>query len=1584
MERLRNANELNKAKKLGEALQARENKMASTFGMEPKLMNQIQQRIRSINQTRTWFGRFGGAGGGLDLKELTASIAGASVGAYSFADLIENAIFSFKEFIRTSVVMRNEFDKVTSSLFIVSKTAQVYSSVMEIARENQRLFGGTLTENAREMSGFTLVARTANVGVEELNSVAQRLALFDPGQGITGASTALREFLAGNIRSLRERFELPSNVLAQLGDRSLTASEKIETLSKFLDQQGLSAQNLKAQLNLASQAYADFAIQWEETSLNIGNFIQEAFAPAVRGINRFLGIINNDVAQVAESLALETAVQTGQFVDLTDPEVSEMFAKRAGTQVAQEYSNSFIKELRSNANKTNAAILGTLLTGSFGILGGVIGTAGGPVGTVAGGTVGASLGAALGAGFYNMGAYNDELAPEVTKFLDDPKLKTDIFKALEVSPEFKAKLDLIKEQFLTMVPVSSVEDQLEFLNIVLKTNVDQILNESGRIAFANDIIAPNIIRMTANRSTPGTELYIEGLDKRRAAIEQIANSSMPQYIESLNNLFIAHAKGAITDEQFLITQDAISSTLQNSEIGFESLVESRIRDEIESRKASATYELVVEALNAAADSAGTTAAEFERLRMFFPEMSETGIANLIKEWKALGNASTNFYKTETAALDAEIALIEFKRAMDATMTTAGPTAAQVGVISSAISSLEIDLNTAAEAWRRYRVSQLIGASATIEIDVAAQEKGLVQGTQAYKDFVHAQQAAAMQQADNQYVFEKTATAQQRANAAIEELAKADPGTPQYSEALRKMTDANTDWLNERNSGTSGSNNEFQDMMDQYHKDVADAEQAHKDNLLKIEEDFIKKKKELERESFVTKEQGRYDFYADNVVGSKLPADMVEGFKAEYETIWATARQFEQAGEFEKAAEYEKLAIENLERKIQYATDLNEAQSDYDQAVAEGDSEAAAEAQTRLNNLAALKPLHDRVIDSNQSFIDTLTDPGVEQYNEDIAEENDNYAQTLKDLAEGLKEAIEAQTAAGGSAGVTAEALNNLNQKGIESADAMREAAKATAAFALEQQKLRDKIATAPQTPDGGVDDSAAVGVKPDYTLFVPNSAIVTSAEAAAALFYDSVETEFVKVDVGSLVVGRISASLYNALTPEVRRDIISKLSILNSPAEVGKLTSEYALAGNGAAAEFVTAILAKMTSGSGDVKNRAELTGSETGAAFVNGVDTTDLSPLADALDFTDSQKNEIIVAYDVFGNEIGLSYMNGILKGIEEVFPEVINKARESARSMVDASKKELEMRSPSKVAASEIGIPFVQGIVRGIEKASSGLTSTVATVARAAVETARASINTLPAGIKKSEENINAFKQFSNVNISILEGLRSLLPDLKGAAQGKATYAAEIAKIDQDTEAQIIARREKLSQDLLLARTEDERRIIKAIADQDIALLQQQANIQKASQEDQLRNTVDQEALNAKLSSIQQNAANQLKALQERMAELAKTNPEEAARRYEIQSQKILEIANLRQEIEKYMADNNLTTADAYVNLIQQQIEQIKKQAQLEISGTGSSDRLINSVVYNINMDLTGSNLRREDVQKIVQRELTKAVSASRGATS
>lgn len=80
----------------------------------------------------------------------------------------------------------------------------------------------------------------------------------------------------------------------------------------------------------------------------------------------------------------------------------------------------------------------------------------------------------------------------------------------------------------------------------------------------------------------------------------------------------------------------------------------------------------------------------------------------------------------------------------------------------------------------------------------------------------------------------------------------------------------------------------------------------------------------------------------------------------------------------------------------------------------------------------------------------------------------------------------------------------------------------------------------------------------------------------------------------------------------------------------------------------------------------------------------------------------------------LGRGIIDGIGGGIMNAAGNLANAAADAARRALDAAKSFLGIRSPSKVAAEEIGKPFVEGITVGINSAAPDLMGTVADMTR------------------------------------------------------------------------------------------------------------------------------------------------------------------------------------------------------------------------------------------------------------------------------
>ena len=75
-----------------------------------------------------------------------------------------------------------------------------------------------------------------------------------------------------------------------------------------------------------------------------------------------------------------------------------------------------------------------------------------------------------------------------------------------------------------------------------------------------------------------------------------------------------------------------------------------------------------------------------------------------------------------------------------------------------------------------------------------------------------------------------------------------------------------------------------------------------------------------------------------------------------------------------------------------------------------------------------------------------------------------------------------------------------------------------------------------------------------------------------------------------------------------------------------------------------------------------------------------------------------ISIFQNINWTEVGEAIVRGIANGIRNGAGWIADAARDAARDALNAAKRLLGIRSPSKVAAEQIGEPFAQGIGRGI----------------------------------------------------------------------------------------------------------------------------------------------------------------------------------------------------------------------------------------------------------------------------------------------
>jgi hypothetical protein len=88
----------------------------------------------------------------------------------------------------------NDLERTEATFRTLSGDAENYAKNLASAKNQQKLFGGSLRENMEGLAGFANLARRTGIEIDELANMARAMAIIDPLQGFEGASIALKEF----------------------------------------------------------------------------------------------------------------------------------------------------------------------------------------------------------------------------------------------------------------------------------------------------------------------------------------------------------------------------------------------------------------------------------------------------------------------------------------------------------------------------------------------------------------------------------------------------------------------------------------------------------------------------------------------------------------------------------------------------------------------------------------------------------------------------------------------------------------------------------------------------------------------------------------------------------------------------------------------------------------------------------------------------------------------------------------------------------------------------------------------------------------------------------------------------------------------------------------------------------------------------------------------------------------------------------------------------------------------------------------------------------------------------------------------
>jgi hypothetical protein len=184
----------------------------------------------------------------------------------------------------------NELEKTLTTFRVLSGSQEQYAKNMDLARQQQSQFGGSLNDVVEGMSSFANLSARTGIEINKLTNVARALATVDPAQGFKGAGIALKEFFSGEITSLARRFEIPREALNGV-EKIADVGARFEALTAVLNTYGISQELVTAQANTTAVTYDKLAGSVADATAAIGGLLAKALLPVAKQIG--------DVAQEA-------------------------------------------------------------------------------------------------------------------------------------------------------------------------------------------------------------------------------------------------------------------------------------------------------------------------------------------------------------------------------------------------------------------------------------------------------------------------------------------------------------------------------------------------------------------------------------------------------------------------------------------------------------------------------------------------------------------------------------------------------------------------------------------------------------------------------------------------------------------------------------------------------------------------------------------------------------------------------------------------------------------------------------------------------------------------------------------------------------------------------------------------------------------------------------------------------------------------------------------------------------------------------------------------------------------------------------
>lgn len=205
-------------------------------GIGEELNRNVGGGVRGVEQELGRLGRTFSVTGAASATAIGASVAAFIALKDIIARVAGDAARLFRDIVAESTNVAKGFESVERSFrTIFDNNEQVAEDAFAFIRAESERLGVDLTKTARRLLPQVGSLEEA-AGIGEL---AAGLVRLEPEQRIQGALIALNEALAGELRSLRFRFEIPTARIGQLQDELGNVQGLIEGLGEVLAERGV-------------------------------------------------------------------------------------------------------------------------------------------------------------------------------------------------------------------------------------------------------------------------------------------------------------------------------------------------------------------------------------------------------------------------------------------------------------------------------------------------------------------------------------------------------------------------------------------------------------------------------------------------------------------------------------------------------------------------------------------------------------------------------------------------------------------------------------------------------------------------------------------------------------------------------------------------------------------------------------------------------------------------------------------------------------------------------------------------------------------------------------------------------------------------------------------------------------------------------------------------------------------------------------------------------------------------------------------------------------------------------------------------